>query len=199
MLVSKVSRWLVHCCMLVLLTLVINCHAAPDPLELVKGVTDRMVEVLVKDRTNIAKDNGYLISKIDQIVLPHFDILAMSRSVVGRQYWEQASEQSRNDFVKVFTKYVENTYSGALKTYNGEEIKFYPMRNNSASRAQVVCDLFMNSGTVRVVYNLYVKSGDWLIYDFSINNVSLVKNYNAQFAGVLRQHGLAGLVEQLKR
>ncbi len=182
------------------LCLVDRCLAknGEAPLRLVRNITNQMTEVLVKNRAQIARDDNYLIAKIEQIVLPNFDVQAMARSVVGRQYWQQASVASRNEFVEVFTRYVEDTYSGALKSYNGEVVKFYPLRGNSGTRAQVTCDLLLRGGTVRVVYNLYLKNGSWKIYDFSVNNISLVKNCNSQFAAVLRQQGLAGLVWQLK-
>lgn len=169
------------------------------PLDLVKSVTGRMTKVLIDDRAKISQNERYLIAKIDKIVLPHFDLMAMSRSVVGRNYWNGASESTQKRFVKTFTKYVENTYSNALKSYNGEEIKFFPLRGQTEKRAQVGCDLMIASGVVHIVYNLYLKNDKWLIYDFAIDNVSLVKNYNAQFAGVLRQKGLEGLVQELQQ
>ena len=47
-------------------------------------------------------------------------------------------------------------------------------------------------------YRLLQQQGQWLIYDFSVDGVSIVKNYNSQFAGTLRQGGMAKLVQQLK-
>ena len=51
---------------------------------------------------------------------------------------------------------------------------------------------------IGVDYNV-VRSGDsWKVYDFSIENVSMVQSYRSQFSDVLPQQGMAGLLQRLK-
>jgi phospholipid transport system substrate-binding protein len=51
---------------------------------------------------------------------------------------------------------------------------------------------------IKVDYNV-VRSGDsWKVYDFSIENVSMVQSYRSQFSDVLAQQGMSGLLQRLK-
>ena len=82
------------------------------------------------------------------------------------------------------------TYSSALQAYDGETIKFLPIRGSIGSRVQINSELLLKSGpSVHIQYRLLQKNGKWLIYDFSVDGISIVKNYNSQFASTLRQGG----------
>ena len=48
-------------------------------------------------------------------------------------------------------------------------------------------------------YRMIQAGSTWLIYDFSVDGVSLVHNYQSQFASTVRQGGLSKLIEQLKQ
>jgi len=122
----------------------------------------------------------------------------MSRAVVGRDYWQKATSSTQEQFVKEFTRYVIRTYSSALQSYDGEKIKFYPIRGGISDRVQIDSDLLLKSGPpIQMQYRLIQQGGQWLIYDFSVDGVSIIKNYNSQFAGTLRQGGLEVLVQKL--
>jgi phospholipid transport system substrate-binding protein len=122
----------------------------------------------------------------------------MSQAVVGRNYWQQASSSTQQQFVKEFTRYIIRTYASAMQSYDGETVKFYPIRGAVGSRVQIDSDLLLKSGPpIQMQYRLSVQSGRWIIYDFSVDGVSIIKNYNSQFASTLRQSGLSGLVAKL--
>ena len=92
------------------------------------------------------------------------------------------------------------TYSSALQAYDGETIKFLPIRGSIGSRVQINSELLLKSGpSVHIQYRLLQKNGKWLIYDFSVDGISIVKNYNSQFASTLRQGGVVTLVQQLQK
>ncbi|WP_406566709.1 Tgt2/MlaC family protein [Coxiella endosymbiont of Dermacentor marginatus] len=51
------------------------------------------------------------------------------------------------------------------------------------------------SGKFLISYNLVNDRGQWKIYDFSIEGVSLIQSYHSQFSEVLAQKGLVILLE----
>ena len=55
-----------------------------------------------------------------------------------------------------------------------------------------------NGQKISVVYNLERQGDSWLIYDFSIENVSMVQSYRSQFANVLEQGGVKLLIQRLQ-
>ena len=49
------------------------------------------------------------------------------------------------------------------------------------------------------IFRLAEQSGDWLVYDVVIDGASIVGNYRAQFARIIRDTSYAGLVGQMQQ
>ncbi|EKD46033.1 MAG: Toluene tolerance protein Ttg2D [uncultured bacterium] len=174
--------------------------ADPAPLVMLKNMTSQMLGSLNKYIGRLKNNDKLVDSLVNQIIVPHFDLNNMARAVVGRDPWQQASSSTQQQFIKEFTRYVTRTYSSALQSYDGEKMKFYPIRGNIGDKVRVSSDLLLKNGPpIQIQYSLLQQGGQWLIYDFSVDGVSIVKNYNSQFAGILRQSGLVGLVGQLQK
>lgn len=168
------------------------------PLAMLKSISAQMTRELDKNIGNLKGNYRLVDGLVRRIVLPHFDLVTMSRAVVGREYWQKASSETQQQFIKEFTRYVIKTYSGALQSYDGEVIKFYPMRGSMQSRVQVDSSILRKDGpAISVQYRLLNAGSQWLIYDFSVDGVSIVQNYHSQFAGILRQGGLEKVVSEL--
>lgn len=174
--------------------------ADPAPLAMLKSTSQQMVQELDRNLGNLKGNDRLVDGLVRRILLPHFDLVTLSRAVVGREYWQSAGGATQQQFVKEFTRYVIKTYSNALQSYDGETIKFYPMRGNpNASRVQVDSEILRKDGpSIHVQYRLLNESSGWYIYDFSVDGVSIVQNYRSQFAGLLRQGGLNKVVAELK-
>ena len=172
----------------------------PAPLVMLKSMTGQMLSALDKYIGRLKNNDKLVDSLVNKIIVPHFDLVSMARAVVGRNYWQQASSAVQQQFIKEFTRYITRTYSSALQSYDGEKMKFYPIRGAIGDRVRVSSDLLLKNGPpIQLQYGLLQQGGQWLIYDFSVDGVSIVKNYNSQFAGILRQRGLTGLVSQLQK
>lgn len=175
--------------------------ADPAPLAMLKSTSQQMVSELNKHIGNLKGNDRLVDGLVRRILLPHFDLATLSRAVVGREYWQGASSATQQQFISEFTRYVIKTYSNALQSYDGETIKFYPMRGNvsNASRVQVDSEILRKDGpSIHVQYRLLNESSGWYIYDFSVDGVSIVQNYHSQFAGLLRQGGLTKVVTELR-
>jgi len=187
---------------LVMSLLITATFAEPQPLTILKQTSDQMIVELNKNLNQLKTNDALVYRIVDKILLPHFDLVGMPRSVVGREAWQQATATQRQQFIKEFTHYVTKTYAAAMASYDGEVIKFYPLREDLGNKTRVQIDsdlLHKNGPPIQMQYRM-VKSGNtWLIYDFSIDGVSLVRNYQEQFATTLRQGGLAQLIEQLQQ
>ncbi len=172
----------------------------PEPMVMMKDLTNKMLRELDKNIGHLKNNDGLIDSLVNRIVVPCFDLVTMSKAVVGRNYWQEASSEVQRNFIKEFTRHVIRTYSSALKSYDGERMKFYPIRGEAGDRVRISSDLLLKNGPpIQLQYGLIKAEKRWLIYDFSVDGVSIIKNYNSQFAGILRQKGLSGLVEQLKK
>lgn len=169
------------------------------PMVLLKDISNRMIQELDKNIGHLSYN--YVYGLANKIVVPHFDTYNMSRAVVGREYWAKAKPETQQAFVKEFTRYVIGTYASTIQSYDGERLKFYPMRGEAADqRVQINSDLLHKDGPpIQIQYRLVNTGKCWLIYDYSIDGVSVVQNYRSQFSEVLRQGGLEKLLQQLRK
>ena len=177
----------------------VSLAADPAPLAMLKSTSQQMLRELDKNLGRLKGNDQLVYNLVNRVLVPHFALVDMSRAVVGR-YWQQASSSTQRQFTREFTRYVIRTYSAALQAYDGETIKFLPIRGAVGNRIQVDSELLLKSGSpVRIQYRLLQRQGRWLIYDFSVDGISMVKNYNSQFANTLRRGGLVTLVQQLQK
>jgi phospholipid transport system substrate-binding protein len=173
----------------------------PPPVVMLKNTSDQMITELNKHLGHLKNNDALISSIIKRTILPHFDLAEMSQTVVGRNYWQQGSPELQQQFIHAFTEYVIRTYSSAIESYDGETIKFYPIRGDitGQSRVQINTDINHKDGPpVHVQYRVVDKNSTWLIYDFSVDGVSLVRNYQSQFVEPLNQGGLPLLVKKLQ-
>jgi phospholipid transport system substrate-binding protein len=73
-----------------------------------------------------------------------------------------------------------------------------PLRDVSAVRPQVESVIVRKNGQqIPVSYRMLQSGGTWKIYDFSVEGISMISSYRAQFDTILQQKGMAGLLAQL--
>lgn len=172
-----------------------------NPAELLKNLTKQILQEIetIKALPKSEKEKA-IYDILDKNLVPKIDLEEMAKAVVGRNAWKDASIDIRNQFIKEFKYYVINTYVSALGSYDGKQkIFFQPLREKYTDKVRIISDLNLNNGTIiKIQYNLKKDKNNWKLYDFSIDGISLVKNYNAQFANILRINGLEGLVKKIK-
>jgi len=172
----------------------------PSPLVMLKSTSNQMIAELEK-RSGQLKGNEILLrSIVKRLLVPHVDQDGMAQAVVGKLYWQSATPALHQQFIGQFSTYVIKTYATALAAYDGETVAFYPIRGYVAGQTRVQVNSSINrreGPAIQLQYRLVNKNNTWLIYDFSVDGVSLVQNYRAQFSAPLQQGGLALLVRKL--
>lgn len=171
---------------------------AQSPDQLVKTVSNRIIELIKANRDVYERDHQKLYAMVDKEVLPYFDFRVMSRAVLGR-YWREANEEQRERFVKEFRDLLVRTYATALLKYNNEEIRLLPFRANPDDKQVLVRTEVVQSGgqNVPINYSFYRSNPGWKVYDVSVGGVSLVTNYQTTYAEKIRAQGLDALIASL--
>lgn len=134
-------------------------------------------------------------------VMGHIDQQALAQQVVGRRAWFQATPAQRQAFMDCFANTVIKTYSAAMTSSTNPRVTFLPIRETQTRsliriRSRVQAD---EHPPVTVIYQLQSTPTGWKIVDFSVDGISLVNSYRAQFSSVLAQHGLGTLTQRLQR
>lgn len=156
---------------------------------------DKVLMVL-KD-SKLPKDKKNL--EIESILSPVFDYKIMAMLSLGRT-WKTLNKNQRDEFVNLFTKQLKNSYSKQLDLYTDELVEIIGLEEPKSSRAVLKTQLVGKDKRFDINYKFYKKkkSNDWLIYDVDLLGVSIVKTYQAQYKGFLKDKTYEQLVTHLK-
>ncbi|MDJ0955347.1 MAG: ABC transporter substrate-binding protein [Arenicellales bacterium] len=174
-------------------------YAGQSPDLLVKETTDKVLQELTVNREMLEADVNRLYQMVDDIVLPHFDFNRMSKLVLGK-HWKKATADQRREFEQEFKSLLVRTYATALFEYTGQEIIYKPFHNKQgADRVVVKTEIVPNDGpNIPLYYSLSkAKDGAWLVYDVSIDGISLVTNYRTTYSRIIESKGIDKLIVSL--
>ncbi|MDF1653695.1 MAG: ABC transporter substrate-binding protein [Coxiellaceae bacterium] len=174
--------------------------AVSSPITMLQGMANNMIAGLKKNKGRLKSNPNIVRQLVKRNLVPYADVNVMAASAVGPD-WRKASGAQRGQFKNLFTNVVISTYSTALSSYDGDVVRFYPMRGGYQSKRTVTVRSLIvrrNGQKIPVTYNLVRRGNTWRIYDFSIENVSMVRSYRSQFSSVLNQGGLKMLNSRLR-
>ena len=101
--------------------------------------------------------------------------------------------------MRLFADLLERSYIVQIEAYSGGEKIQYLGEVLDAPLAVVHTKITTKQGTdVPVDYRLHQIGNRWLIYDVSIEGISLVSNYRSQFDRVIRNSSYKQLAEKLR-
>ena len=63
----------------------------------------------------------------------------------------------------------------------------------------VKTQIVRKDGVVDVDYKMFKENGQWLVYDFVIEGVSLIRNYRSQFSKIISTESYPVLVSKLRK
>lgn len=181
-----------------LLTLPALAQAPLAPEALVRKITDDVLAAVKQDKDLAAGDREKALALAEQKVLPHVDFREATRLAVGRS-WNSATPAQQERLVKEFRAMLVRIYSNAIEVYRGQTMRVFPVRMEPGATDVTVRNQYLRPGRppVPVEYALRKTSEGWKIYDITVENVSLVLTYRAEFDRVMRESGVEGLIKRM--
>lgn len=192
------KHYLASALALVLSWSVTMAQATGEPAAIVQSTTDQVLKRVAQDKPALQSNPGRMYDLVSELIFPHFDFSIMSQWVLG-DHWSTADEARRSAFVEQFRKLLVRTYATALLEFSGQQITYPPIdQKGKANTALVKQEIGQSSGSsIPIIYRLHNRSGDWKVFDVSVDGVSLVKTYRASFGSMMRDGGLDGLIASL--
>lgn len=175
--------------------------AATEPTSqaTIRETTDKVLEVLRKEGGSLKDRPERLYQIIDELILPHFDFLRMSKWVLGR-HWAKATEAQQGAFAHEFQALLVRSYARALVDYRNQEVEFISTTERAPDDVTIRAKIKQPGGpSVPVTYQMHLNDGHWKVYDVSVDGVSLVINYRSSFNQEIRRNGIDGLIERLSK
>jgi phospholipid transport system substrate-binding protein len=120
--------------------------------------------------------------------------------VLGKN-WRTATPEQRDAFVDEFQELLLNTYLRQVKTYEGEVIRFLPLRGEQREGEAVVNAEIeqLNGPVVHASFRMHEVKAEWLIYDVSVEGISLVATHRSSFNREVHNSGIDELIRRLRK
>ena len=171
-------------------------RAGTTPTEEVQETIGRIVGVLqdpmVADGAAVAKRKAVF----REVLAARFDFKEMAKRSLGNHWQSVAARQQ--EFVSVFTNFIERVYVGKIDSLKDTKIAFVRERIEGGV-AQVDTKIVPAKGDdFPMNYRLHLVGGKWKIYDVIVENISLVGNYRSQFDRILASATFDELLKKLQ-
>jgi len=170
---------------------------AGAPTDQLKSSVEQIIKVLedpaLKAESRAADRRAAIRKEAEGV----FDFGETAKRALGR-HWQNLSDKDRQEFTGLFTDLIERAYISKIERYSGERIA-YAGEAVDGGLATVRTRFVTKQGTeVPIDYRMQQRGDRWLVYDVSVEGVSLINNYRTQFDKIIQTSSYAELVRKMK-
>jgi phospholipid transport system substrate-binding protein len=168
-----------------------------SPSEFIASLGDRAVSALTGRELSREERETRFRELLDN----HFDVPAIGKFVLGR-YWRTATDEEKQEFLKLFEELLVKSYARRFAEYSGESFEVRNVRDE-ANGESLVQSLVVRPGAenIRVDWRLRADNSDFRILDVIVEGLSMAVTQRDEFASVIQSKGgkVAGLLEVLRQ
>jgi phospholipid transport system substrate-binding protein len=162
----------------------------------VQGLYDALLSTMKNGR--ILGQSGRF-TQLEPVIRRSFDIPSMARLSVGSS-WAALSETQRQQVTESFARYISAIYADRFDSYAGQKLQVtgeQPAAAGVMVKSQIVK---ANGEPVNVDYMMRRNGDSWLISDIYLDGaISEVATRRSEFAAILKNDGIDGLIAALNR
>ena len=161
----------------------------------IKGTIDQVLEIIADQ--NLKSNPVLKREKLRKVIGLRFNYKQMVMRSLAKNY-KARSDAERKEFTVLFKKLLEISYASKIENYKDEQIN-YVDEKIKGKYAMVRTQIVRKDGVVDVDYKMLKDGDQWLVYDFVIEGVSLIRNYKSQFSKIISTESYAALVSKLSK
>lgn len=170
---------------------------AATATEQLRGQIDRILQILddaaLRQPARAAERRELIRRAAGEI----FDYAEITKRSIGPS-WQVRTPAERKELVRLFSELLERTYIAKLELYSGERIKVTGERLDDDQAFVRTRIITRNNSEIPVEYRMLRHEDRWLVYDVTVEGVSLVANYRTQFSKILQTGSFDELVKRLR-
>jgi phospholipid transport system substrate-binding protein len=128
-----------------------------------------------------------------------FDFGDMAKRSLG-QHWAKRTPAERAEFARLFTELIQRSYITKVDQHaSAARVVTFLSETVDEDYAVVKTRIPLSNGSsMPLDYRMHSTAGQWQVYDLSMDGVSLLANYRAQFNKIMRTSSFEDLVAKLK-
>ncbi len=159
----------------------------------VKATIDEVIEIVTDE--SLKSQEIVRREKLREAIGKRFNYQQMVMRSLARD-WNNRTPKEREEFQVLFKRLLENSYASKIESYSDEQID-YKDEIVKGKYALVKTEIVRRDSTIEVNYKLIRDNGEWKVYDFVIEGVSMIRNYRSQFTKIIRKESFDALVQRL--
>lgn len=166
------------------------------PTESVRSTIEDVIRILTNEHLRQPDRLAERRQEIERIVRDRVSYEDMAKQALGL-HWLNLEAEERQEFVDLFVQLLRDSFAGKIDTYADEQV-LYLSEQLDDHKAEVRTKLAGPKTDSLLNFRLADRAGTWLVYDVVIDGASIVHNYRAQFARIIRDVSYPGLVKLMR-
>ncbi|MEZ5513946.1 MAG: ABC transporter substrate-binding protein [Steroidobacteraceae bacterium] len=169
------------------------------PGELIESSSRIILDEISANREDFRRHPAKVRALVDEVLLPHFDTRMAAQRVLA-QHWRTATPAQRERFVDAFYKSLLAQYGDALVNFTSDRYEVLPARINSTGTAATVPTKIRRSNgeSIPVNSSLRKTAEGWKVWDITVEGISYIKSFQADFGAEISQKGLESVIQRLE-
>jgi len=181
----------------VLLVVPARARAAESPSQFLDAYANKAVDMLADPAT----PEEMRVENFEALLGEGFDIRAISQFILGR-YWRTATEDEQAEFMRVFKRVLAERYTPIFAGADRSRFSVGEFQQVTGKDG-----LFMVNTTVvgddgkliNLRWRVAARDLGYQILDVMVEGVSMVITLRDEYGSVIRQNGIAGLIDRLRQ
>ena len=183
--------------LLVLSMVPIQVHA-DSALDTIKSRVNQVLVVL-RDPALKSESAKELKKKRLRLIFDNtFEYVELSKSTLSRN-WDRLKPDQQKEFMQLYKALLEKVYMDTILSYKDQEVVIGKERALGENRVEVDTKLISGSTETPINFRMISKSSEWWVYDFVVENISVVANYRSQFNRILTKESPEGMLEIIRK
>lgn len=173
-------------------------QASGDIGTFTQQTVDRILEIVSDENMNNDKKSALL----ERTFLKVVDIEWIARFTLGR-HWASLTPKQSDEFRKLYEKYLLSIYVPNFKKYNSDKVTITSIQElGPAEKREYLVKTTIENDKRTTAYSINfriaTKDGNFKIFDFITEGVSMISTQRAEFNAIISAHGMNYLFKKLR-
>lgn len=161
-------------------------------------LVSEMIDLVLAELSKKEVEKEVKIKALESIVSEKFDFATIARLVLAKNY-KRFDEDQRRDFEANFKQYLSRFYGSRLVDYADENVEVKGARLEKRGDVTVMTKIIGGDvDGIEMNYRVRNRNDAWKVIDVTIEGVSTVSNFRAQFREIISQGGPEELLKTLR-
>jgi phospholipid transport system substrate-binding protein len=166
------------------------------PTESVRSTIEDVIHILTSEPLKQPERMTERRQEIERVIRERVSYEDMAKQALGMP-WLTLETRERQEFVNLFVQLLRDSFAAKIDAYVDEHV-LYLSEEQSDRFAEVRTKLSGRKTDTLLDFRMIDHEGMWLVYDVVIDGASIVHNYRAQFASIIRDASYEELVERMR-